>query len=76
MKAVVSPSVKSVSSHQSQTVSQKENHTKKMIEVESIEKKLKNKHNGTYSREQLHAWTHLIQMGKHGSLDLDPNKPF
>ena len=81
MKAVVSPSVKSVSSsHQSQNLLAKknryDNHTEKMIEVESIEEELENKHNGTYSREQLRAWAHLIQMGKHDSLDLAPNKSF
>ena len=80
VKAVVSPSVKSVSSHQSQNLLAKknryDNHAEKMIEVESIEEELENKHNGTYSREQLRAWAHLIQMGKHDSLDLAPNKPF
>ena len=53
-----------------------DNHAEKMIEVESIEEELENKLNGTYSREQLRAWAHLIQMGKHDSLDLAPNKPF
>ena len=47
-----------------------------MIEVESIEEELKNKYNGSYSREQIRAWAHLIQMGKHDGLDLSPNKPF
>ena len=44
-----------------------------MIEVESIEEEL---NNGTYSREQLRAWAHFIQMGKHDTLGLAPNKPF
>ena len=41
-----------------------DNHTDKMMEVESIEDELLENHDGNYSREQIRAWAHLIQMGK------------
>ena len=47
-----------------------------MKEVESIEDQLLEKQDGKYSREQICAWAHLIQMGKHESYDSPPNKPF
>ena len=53
-----------------------DNHTDKMMEVESIEDELLENHDGNYSREQIRAWAHLIQMGKHESYDCAPNKPF
>ena len=53
-----------------------DNHTEKMIEVESIEETLLEKHDGMYSWEQIRAWAHLIQMGKHDSYDNAPAKPF
>lgn len=60
----------------SQKRSRYSTHSEKMIEVESIEDKLLEKHDGKYSREQIRAWAHLIQMGKHGSYESAPNKPF
>ena len=49
----------------------------KMTEVEEIEEKLREKHSdGLYSEEQLRSWAHLIQMRKHSSLDVPPDKPF
>ena len=52
-------------------------HLDKMTEVESIEEDLKKKHSdGPYSEEQLCSWAHLIQMKKHTSYDVPPNKPF
>lgn len=52
-------------------------HLDKMTEVEEIEEKLKEKHpDGPYSEEQLRSWAHLIQMKKHSSYDVPPNKPF
>lgn len=53
-----------------------ENHTDKMVEVESIEDELMKSHDKTYSREQIRAWAHLIQMGKHESYTTPPSKPF
>lgn len=53
-----------------------DNHTEKMVEVESIEDELLENHDGKYSREQIRAWAHLIQMGKHESYECAPNKPF
>lgn len=56
------------------------NHLEKMTEVESIEDKLKEKHNRDdlkpFSDEQYRSWAHLIQMGKHASYDTPPDKPF
>ena len=51
--------------------------TDKMSEVQEIEEKLRQKYpNGPYSEEQLRSWAHLIQMCKHSSYDVPPNKPF
>lgn len=52
-------------------------HIDKMTEVEEIEESLREKHaDGLYSEEQLRSWAHLIQMKKHSSYDVPPNKPF
>ncbi len=52
-------------------------HLDKMTEVEEVEEKLREKHpDGPYSEEQLRSWAHLIQMKKHSSYDVPPNKPF
>ncbi len=48
----------------------------KMTEVESIEEKLCEKHEGRFTSEQYRAWAHLIQLKKHDSLEDPPNKPF
>ena len=63
---------------QSQKVprSSHDDYTKKMTEVEDIELKLREKHDGNYTEEQLRAWAHLIQMKKHSSMDVPPDKPF
>ena len=47
-----------------------------MVEVSSIEEKLKEKHSGRYTDEQLRSWAHLIQMCKHNSYEEPPDKPF
>ena len=56
------------------------NHLEKMTEVQVIEEKLKEKHNKDgakiFSDEQIRTWAHLIQMGKHSSYDVPPDKPF
>ena len=53
----------------------------KMIDVEEIENDLREKHairknNCGYSEEQLRSWAHLIQIKKHTSYDVPPNKSF
>lgn len=44
------------------------------MEVEIIEDKLIDIHDKLYSKEQIRAWAHLIQMGKHAKFHL--KKPF
>ena len=51
-------------------------YTRKMTEVEDIELKLREKHDGQYTEEQLRAWAHLVQLKKHSSMDVPPDKPF
>ena len=60
----------------SQKRSRYSNHTDVMLKVDEIEDELLEMHDGEYSREQIRAWAHLIQMGKHRSYDCAPNKPF
>ena len=47
-----------------------------MAAVEEIEEKLREKHKGIYTEEQIRCWAHLIQMNKHNSYDNAPDKPF
>ena len=51
-------------------------HTAKMAEVDVIYKSLDSTHGTMYSSEQKRAWAHLIQLGKHSSQSVPPNKPF
>lgn len=37
---------------------------------------LSKKHESNYSTEQLRVWAHLIQMKKHSSMEVPPDKPF
>ena len=53
-----------------------DSHVDRMVEVSSIEEKLKEKHSERYTDEQLRSWAHLIQMCKHNSYEEPPNKPF
>lgn len=50
--------------------------SKKMASVDGIYDELQAKHNGKSSPEQLRARSHLLEMGKHGSYDEPPDKPF
>ena len=53
--------------------------SKKMAAVETVYDDLKKKHEGgtkVYTPEQLRAWSHLIEMGKHSSYEEPPDKPF
>ena len=47
-----------------------------MAKVDEIFKELDEKHHGKFSPEQLNAWGHLVQSGKHASLDIPPDMPF
>ncbi len=54
-------------------------HVGRMTEVEEIEASLRQKHSMLVvhiQEEQLRSWAHLIQMQKHSSYDVPPNKPF
>ena len=50
----------------------------KLKEVDEIVQQLSSKHEatGNYTLEQLRTWAHLIQMKKHTSIDVPPDKPF
>ena len=50
--------------------------TKRMARVDDIFEELHDKHKGKYSAEQLGAWSHLLEMGKHDSYEEPPDKPF
>ena len=48
-----------------------------ITKVDEIVEILTKKHeSNNYSVEQFRAWAHLIQMGKHSSSELPPDKPF
>ena len=54
-----------------------DSHLEKMDKVEQILDKLKSKHeNNKWTIEQLHCWANMIQMNRHHSYDVPPNKPF
>jgi len=46
------------------------------LEVEEIVNKLKTKHKGKYTIEQINVWVHLIHMKKTQSYEEPPDKPF
>ena len=48
------------------------NNSEKASEANQVFEKLKEKHNGKYKPEQLHAWAQMVQMKKHTSLDTPP----
>ena len=49
---------------------------KTLDEVEAVFQQLDEKHNGKFTIEQLRMWAHMINMGKHTSLETPPDKPF
>lgn len=49
---------------------------RKIEEVEDIVAKLKEKHGNAFKVEQLNAWAHMIQIGKHCSLETPPDLPY
>lgn len=49
---------------------------KRMQEVNNIVEKLRDKHKSSYSVEKLHAWAHMIHMGKHASYENPPDLPY
>lgn len=50
--------------------------SKTLDEVDVVFNELDEKHNGKFSVEQLRMWAHLVNMGKHTSLDVPPDQPF
>lgn len=48
----------------------------KIKDVEAVVDALKEKHGTKYSVEQLNAWAHMIQMGKHVSTEVPPALPY
>ena len=60
----------------SKSKSKKEAIASKISEVESIVKKLQDKHGSQYSVEKFNAWAHLIHVGKHSSHDDPPDLPY
>ena len=53
-----------------------EQHSEKLSDVDEICAKLSEKHKGEYSKDQLRAWAHMINMGKYESYDEALDKPF
>ena len=51
-------------------------YVKKLAKVDEIFKELDEKHYGKFYPEQLNAWGHLVQSGKHAILDIPPDMPF
>ena len=45
-------------------------------EVDEIYEKLQKRHKGTYTPEQLRAWSHMVHLKTHDSLEEPPDKPF
>jgi len=48
----------------------------KIKDVEAVVDVLTEKHGSKYSVEQLNAWAHMIQMGKHVSTEVPPALPY
>ena len=46
------------------------------MQVEEIADELEVQHGGAYTREQYSVWAHMIDMRKHESCDIPPDKPF
>ena len=47
-----------------------------IVAVQEVVDELKKKHGSKYSSERLNAWAHVVNLGKHGSLDEPPDLPF
>ena len=45
-------------------------------DVDAVYEQLREKHSSYYDEERLRMWAHLVQMGKHTSLDEPPDKPY
>lgn len=50
--------------------------SQKLQKVEKIVKELQEKHKTSYTVEQLNAWAHLLELGKHDSYETPPNLPY
>ena len=75
-KRALSPSHTSSNALPKSKCSNYDLHLQKMSEVEVIMDKLKEIHEDVYSPEQVRAWAHMIQMNRHQSYDIPPDKPF
>ena len=51
-------------------------HLENIEKVDEVYDQLREKHKGKFTAEQLRTWAHLVQMGKHSSLEDPPDKPF
>lgn len=49
---------------------------KLMMEVQEIMEKLRQKHGSKYETEKFSAWAHMIQMGKHESYEVVPERAY
>ena len=67
---------KSVSDGTSSKRKCNEANDKKLDEVTDISEALKKEHGSSFTPEQLHAWAHLIHIGKHESRTQPPDFPF
>ena len=59
-----------------ETVAPKAKTAKKMMEVQSIMKRFKQKHGSKFTLEKYSAWAHMIHMGKHQSFENTPNRAY
>ncbi len=69
-------SSESTDPQQTPAKTRRESCAKSISEVEDFIGKLREKHDKKYTTEQLSCWAHMLQMGKHASLDDPPNMPF
>lgn len=51
-------------------------HTAKMSKVDDLYKKIDEKHGAAFSPEQKRAWAHMMELGRHDSIDCPPKKRF
>lgn len=57
------------------TTNYESHNTRKMARVDEIFEELQEIHT-EFSAEQLRAWAHMVELGKHKSLEEPPDKPF
>ena len=47
-----------------------------IVAIQEVLEELKKRHGSKYTSERLNAWAHMINIGKHSSLDDPPNLPY